>query len=149
MGKENEVLNDLDQSSVNYIYRVGNVVNIGLCKQKQNKFFKTLRPVGFEPKISWSSLWHFPDWPSCQSGPEPPAILVETSASTWIEKARLPCWPLYSQQVLHQRWIWGAHKRESMQGIHPGFEPQGRCHQKSKTGVSVVSQKGLMSSKNF
>ena len=38
-----------------------------------------------------------------------------------------------------------AHK----QGIHPGFETQGRRHQKSKTGVSVASRKGQMSSKNF
>ena len=35
------------------------------------------------------------------------------------------------------------------QGIHPGFETQGRRHRKSKTGVSVVSQKGLLSSENF
>ena len=35
------------------------------------------------------------------------------------------------------------------QGIHPGFETQGRHYQKSKTGVSVTPQKGLMSSKNF
>ena len=33
-------------------------------------------------------------------------------------------------------------------GIHPGFETQGRHHQKSKTGVSVAPRKGLMSSKN-
>ena len=34
-------------------------------------------------------------------------------------------------------------------GIHPGIETQGRCHQKSKTGVSVDPQKGLMYSKFF
>ena len=34
-------------------------------------------------------------------------------------------------------------------GIHPGFETQERHHQKSKTGVSVAPQKGLMSSKKF
>ena len=33
-----------------------------------------------------------------------------------------------------------------MQGIHPGFEAQSRCHQKSKTGVSVAP---LMSSRNL
>ena len=38
-----------------------------------------------------------------------------------------------------------AHKR----GIHPGSETQGRRHQKSKTGVSVAPQKGLMFSKKF
>ena len=41
------------------------------------------------------------------------------------------------------------HKRERKQGIHPGFETQGRRHQKSKTGVSVAPRKGLMSSKNL
>ena len=30
----------------------------------------------------------------------------------------------------------------------PCFETQGRCHQKSKTGVPVAPRKGLMSSKN-
>ena len=34
-----------------------------------------------------------------------------------------------------------------MQGIHPGFETQGRSHQKSKTGVSVAPRKELKSSK--
>ena len=33
-------------------------------------------------------------------------------------------------------------------GIHYGFETQSRHHQKSKTGVSVAPQKGLMSPKN-
>ena len=28
-------------------------------------------------------------------------------------------------------------------GIHPGFQTQGKCHQKSKTGVSVAPQKDL------
>ena len=38
-----------------------------------------------------------------------PAILVDTwSASMWIKKDRSPCWPLYSKQVSHQRWIWGS-----------------------------------------
>ena len=38
-----------------------------------------------------------------------------------------------------------AHK----QGIHPGFETQGRCHQKSKTGVLVALQKRIDVLKNF
>ena len=33
--------------------------------------------------------------------------------------------------------------------VHPGFETQMRCHQKSKTGLSVPPQKGLMFSKNI
>ena len=32
---------------------------------------------------------------------------------------------------------------------HSGFETQKRRHHKSKTGVSVAPQKGLMSYKNF
>ena len=43
----------------------------------------------------------------------------------------------------------GSHKWETMKGIHPGFETQGRRHQKSKTGVSVAPRKGLLSSKIF
>ena len=39
--------------------------------------------------------------------PKPPPI-ADTSVSKWIEKVQLPCWPLYSQQVSHQRWIWGS-----------------------------------------
>ena len=41
--------------------------------------------------------------------PKPPPILADISAGTWIKKAQLPCWPLYSQQVSHQRWISGIH----------------------------------------
>ena len=38
--------------------------------------------------------------------------------------------------------------KHASEGIHPGFGTQGRHHQqKSKTGVLVDSQKGLMSSK--
>ena len=32
---------------------------------------------------------------------------------------------------------------------HSSFETQRRCHQKSKTGISMAPQKGLMSSKNY
>ena len=39
--------------------------------------------------------------------------------------------------------------RKHAKGIHHGVESQGRCHQKSKTGVSVAPRKGLMSSKKL
>ena len=39
--------------------------------------------------------------------------------------------------------------KHASKGIHPGFETQGRHHQKYKTGVSVALQKGEMSSKIF
>ena len=35
------------------------------------------------------------------------------------------------------------------EAAHSGFETQRRRHKKSKTGVSVTPQKGLMSSKKF
>ena len=49
------------------------------------------------------------------SSPKPPPMLADMSAGMWIKKAWLPCWPLYSHQVSHQRGIWGSHKWESMQ----------------------------------
>ena len=42
-----------------------------------------------------------------------------------------------------------AGEKARKRGIHPGFETQGRRDQKSKTGVSVAPQKGLVSSKFF
>ena len=83
-------------------------------------------------------------------GFEPPMPVV-LSAGISIKKAWLLCWPPYSQQVSHQRWIWGIHcaqvRKQASKGIHPGFKTPGRRHQKSKIGVSVAPQKGLMSSK--
>ena len=38
--------------------------------------------------------------------------------------------------------------KHASEGIHPGFETQGRCHQKFKTVISVAPQEGLMSSTN-
>ena len=40
-------------------------------------------------------------------------------------------------------------KKACKREIHPGFETQGRRHQKSETGVSVAPKKGLVSYKNF
>ena len=66
------------------------------------------------------------------------------------KKAQLPCWPLYSKQMLHQRWFWGIHCRQVRKWwIHPDFETQDRYHQKCKTAVSVAPQKGPVSSKSF
>ena len=77
-------------------------------------------------------------------------MLVNTSVSMRIKKAWLPCWSQYNQQVSHQRWIWGSHRQKvHKKGIYPGIETQGRCHQKSKTGVSMAPRKGLRSSKFF
>ena len=36
-----------------------------------------------------------------------------------------------------------VHRKHASKGIHPIFETQGRCHQKSETAVSLAPQKGL------
>ena len=57
------------------------------------------------------------------------------------------------QEVLHKRWIWVIHCMQATnhieQLIHPGFQTQDRHHEKSKIGVSVAPQKGLMFYKQF
>ena len=45
---------------------------------------------------------------------------------------------------LFQYFSWYAGDEELKKKIHPGFEIQGRHHQKSKTGVSVAPHKGLV-----
>ena len=51
----------------------------------------------------------------------------------------------------HQRLIWEFHctqvTKHTGEGIHPGFEKQGKHHQKPKTRLLEASQKTLMSSK--
>ena len=39
--------------------------------------------------------------------------------------------------------------KHSSKGFHPGFETQGRCRKKTKTGTSMALFKGLRSSKKF
>ena len=41
--------------------------------------------------------------------------------------------------------IYHLHFTKARKGIHPGFETQGRLHQKSKTGVSMAPRKRLVS----
>ena len=58
-----------------------------------------------------------------------------------------------SHQYKNLRWIWGIRcaqaSKHASERIHPGFETQGRHHQKSKTGVSAAQRKGHVSYKNF
>ena len=53
------------------------------------------------------------------------------SVSMWVKKAQLPCWIFYSQQVSHQRWIWGSLQVRN----HASFENQESPHHKSTTYV--------------
>ena len=63
----------------------------------------------FVAGLSWSGQVVYSTMPAALTvmhlSPEPPPMLVDMSASTWIKKAQLPCRLLYSQQVSHQKWI--------------------------------------------
>ena len=59
---------------------------------------------------------------------------------------RRAAWPAMPYTHLYSVYSYTVYASE---GIHPGFETQGRRHQKSKTGVSVAPQKGLVSYKIF
>ena len=109
------------------------------------------------PAVTRTSCTHStePEWPSgiqCyahhtdghgfEPWPEPLTMFADMCVSMWIKKAWLPCWPLDSQQMLHQRWIWVSHRWESMQrGIHPGFETQCKHDQNSKQGYQWPPKK--------
>ena len=70
-------------------------------------------------------------------------MLAKLSASKWIGsnagRQEVSSWNL--RKPLH------AGDETHRQGIRPGFETQGRCQQKSVTRVTVVTQKGQMSSR--
>ena len=101
------------------------------------------------------NFWNFEYKFSLSSGTIDPRLEPHKClfTSTWIGLAWLPYWPPRGQQVLHQRWILGFYctqvTKYASKVIHPGIETQGRCNQMSKTGVSVATQKGIMSSKFF
>ena len=84
--------------------------------------------------------------------PKPPPMLADMFADMWIEKAQLPCWPLYSQQVSHQRWISGIHCRQvtkhTSKGSTLALKPRGDVTRSPKR-VSVAPRKGLVSKKLF
>ena len=54
-----------------------------------------------------------------------------------IKKAWLPCWPVYSQQVSCQKWIWGSHKQESMRMRDlPSFETSLKVQNSGTSGYT-------------
>ena len=82
------------------------------------------------------------------------SINTSTCMYKYVDQKRLSCHVSCQEASrCHLKWIWGIHcvqaRKYASQGIQPSFETQGRYHQKSKTGLSVAPQKGLMSSKNF
>ena len=54
------------------------------------------------------------------------------------KNTRLSCWPPKGQQVLHQRWVWGSHRRESMQVKDPPWlwNPGQTSPEVKKRGIS-------------
>ena len=79
-------------------------------------------------------------------------MLVDTSAGMWIEKARLPCWPVYSQQVSHQRWISGIHCTQATKNASEGstlaLKPRGDVTRSPKQGYQWPHEKDLCPPKN-
>ena len=71
--------------------------------------------------------------------------------SMWIKKAWLPCWPSRSQQVLHQRLIWGIHCKHAMEQASEGstwlWNPEQTSPVVQNRGISGPT-KWLVSSKN-
>ena len=85
--------------------------------------------------------------------PEPPPMLADTSAGMWDQKGLAAMLTsIQSAGVapeVNLRNSLHTGDKACKSGIHSGFKTQGRHHQNSKTGVSVATQKGLMSSKKF
>ena len=79
--------------------------------------------------------------------PKPPPMLADMSAGMWMEKAQLPCWPLYSQQVLHQRWISGIHcmqvTKHASDGSTLALKPRGDVTRSPKQGYQWPHEKDL------
>ena len=82
-----------------------------------------------------------------------PLMLENVYTSSWINKGLASMLSIKSSAgvILDVNLRNPLHtgKKAHMHGFHSGFETQGRHHQKSRTGVGMVSQKGLMSSNFF
>ena len=82
------------------------------------------------------------------SSPKPPPMLADMSAGVWIKKARLPCWPLYSQQVLHQRWISGIHctqvTKHASEGSTLALKPRGDVARSPKQGYQCPTKRSYV-----
>ena len=61
------------------------------------------------------------------------------------ERDQLSCWPLYSQQVSHQRWIWGpAHRQESASEKSAlALKPRADVTRSPKQGYQWLHKKDL------
>ena len=87
-----------------------------------------------------------------------PLALCEKKQGAWLccfceilfkclsVEEEIDTWTSFSPQM-NLRSPSHADKKAHKDGIHPVFETKTRCHQKSKTGVSVALQEGLMSFK--
>ena len=86
-----------------------------------------------------SSGLFYPGFEPCQS--------LHVRMQLWgLKMTQLSCWPPRGQLVNLRNPLLAGDKGHKWE-IDPGFETQGRRHQKSKTGISVAPQKGLMPSK--
>ena len=110
------------------------------CFSFSGKYCCTLDSFPKSPKHQSCKLVRF-------SSAKPMLTRGKMSAGTWIEKARLPCWPLYSQQVSHQRWISGIHcmqaTKHASEGSTLSLKPRGDVTRSPKQGYQWFHEKDL------
>ena len=154
--------NDLNTALKIVLYNIDVTAMYSVTKCKQSSFIG--QQLHIQTVVSNNAFWGWAGvaewytvpcllcaaWTVVGLRPKSPQMLADTSAGMWIKKAQLHCWSLHSQQVLQPEVnLRITQVRKHAKGLHSGFESKGRCHQKSKTGVSVAPQTGLMSSKKF
>ena len=74
---------------------------------------------------------------------------IPTNACTRVHVCRSKWLCCNAVQEVYLRNPLHSGGKTCKQGIHPGFETQNRCHQKSKVTVSVAPQKGHVFFKNL
>ena len=150
------LLNDCDTCAKSFPVEKRNI-NVGLQYKNKNKYYFTQNDM-------YSRLNHTrcaePEWLSGLQrrdacGTDDHGFKPQTSTNAcghickYTDRKDLGTMltPIQSAGVTPEVNLRITQAKKHAKRIHPGFEAQGRCHQKSKTGVSVVPQKGLMSSK--
>ena len=98
---------------------------------------------------SWASIAQLVDWwhnrSQSQTLPMPAHRYVEENSLATILVAKRSAGATLEMNL--REWVTHTLPPSANKAVYSGFETQNRCHQKSKTGVSVTPQKGLMSCK--
>ena len=93
----------------------------------------------------FNERWHDRSW--FQTPPMPACRYVEENGSAAMLAAKRSAG--VTPEVNLRECVTSMPLPSANEAGHSGFETQRRCYQKSKKGVSVFPQKGLVSSKIF